>query len=241
MGSIESQTTSFMKHPMLSHVSEMKLVIFDVDGTLYNQKVLRKRMLGDLLRYYALRPLKFRELLILKSFREERELLADKKVESIERAQYEICAEKTGASVDKIRSIIDHWMFEYPLRYLGDCVFPGVHEFFQLLKKYQIHTAIYSDYEADGKMVAMGLEADKIICSTDEEINRLKPDPKGLLFLADYFKVSPEHCLFIGDRDERDGEAARNAGMPYQIIDTTKPFPYFELIHMVESEKLKGN
>ncbi|WP_196795358.1 HAD hydrolase-like protein [Richelia intracellularis] len=31
--------------------------------------------------------------------------------------------------------------------------------------------------------------------------------------------VSVEDCLLIGDRDDRDGECARRAGMKYFILD----------------------
>ena len=42
----------------------------------------------------------------------------------------------------------------------------------------------------------MGLQADLVVSSTDPEIDRLKPDPKGLLYICDHLGVSPADCLF---------------------------------------------
>ena len=64
----------------------------------------------------------------------------------------------------------------------------------------------------------MGLDADLVVSSTDKHIDSLKPNPAGLAYIIKKFNVSPEDCLFIGDRDELDGECARQAGMQYYIL-----------------------
>jgi hypothetical protein len=51
----------------------LKVLILNVDGTLYNQSKLRKRMSIELFKYYLVTPLKMKELLILYFFRMERE------------------------------------------------------------------------------------------------------------------------------------------------------------------------
>jgi beta-phosphoglucomutase-like phosphatase (HAD superfamily) len=48
-----------------------------------------------------------------------------------------------------------------------------------------------------------------------KEIARLKPHPLGLLTVAALLGVRPERCLIIGDRDDRDGEAARRGGFRF--------------------------
>ncbi len=66
----------------------VKAVIFDVDGTRYNQNKLRIYMLLNLLRYYITSPWCLRELKILRDFRRERERNAFNVEKNIESAQY---------------------------------------------------------------------------------------------------------------------------------------------------------
>jgi phosphoglycolate phosphatase/putative hydrolase of the HAD superfamily len=213
--------------------SAIKVVIFDVDGTLYTQSRLRKKMLVALLAYYAVRPWKVEEIMILQRFRAEREKRAGYAGGDLENAQYDWCIKKGGYSPAKVRRVIQQWMFTFPNPYLQKCTYPGTQSFFSKLKSKGIKVAIYSDYKAHDKLKAMGLEADLIVSSTDPEIDRLKPDPKGLLYIADKLQVSPHQCLFIGDRQEMDGECALKAGMPYLILDK-KPFKLFDFYHQLE-------
>ncbi len=197
----------------------IKLVIFDVDGTLYDQHKLRWRMFFALIRHFLLRPHKLKELFILKTFRKEREKKKDRQFDNLELAQYEWCHLKTGVDTGRIRAIISYWMQEYPLRYLPEFVYPGIHELFSGLKQLQIPVAILSDYPAEEKLKSMGLNADFVVSATHPEINSLKPDPKGLLFIAEQFNVNTQDCLYIGDRHDTDQEAARRAGMNCILAD----------------------
>jgi phosphoglycolate phosphatase/putative hydrolase of the HAD superfamily len=205
----------------------IKVVIFDVDGTLYTQSKLRKRMLYALLAYYAIRPWRIKEVLMLQSFRTEREKKALTLVSDLENAQYRLCAEKGNFPEKKIREVVNHWMFRFPNQYLAECRYPGIRELFAGLQKSGKKIGIYSDYEAHAKLEAMNLTADLVVSSTDPEIDRLKPDPRGLLYIAEKLNVAVTDCLFIGDRPELDGECAIRAGMPYLIV-VKKPFESFD-------------
>ncbi|WP_165963579.1 HAD family hydrolase [Hymenobacter radiodurans] len=222
-----------MKEYTIVDWSAIKVVIFDVDGTLYTQSRLRKRMFYALIKHYALRPWQAKDLMILQRFRVEREKRAGYAGGNLEKAQYEWCVEKGGYSPLKVRQVVEQWMFTFPNPYLAQCTYPGTHSFFAKLKSKGIKVAIYSDYKAHDKMLAMGLEADLIVSSTDPEIDRLKPDPTGLLYIANKLQVLPEQCLFIGDRQEMDGECAIRAGMPYLILDK-KPFNKFNFYQQLE-------
>ena len=48
---------------------EYRVVIFDLDGTLYYQRPFRLRMLRHLAGYVMAHPLRFRDLLIIKTYR----------------------------------------------------------------------------------------------------------------------------------------------------------------------------
>ncbi|RNI25591.1 HAD family hydrolase [Rufibacter latericius] len=210
---------------------KIKAVIFDVDGTLYNQSRLRKKMLFSLMRHYALKPWQLKDMLILHHFRAEREKKSGA-TGDLENAQYAWCASKGNFPIDRIKKVVQFWMFQFPNKYLPGCVYPGVKAFFEALQKKGIKIGIYSDYEAVEKLKAMNLNADVVVSSTSKLVDQLKPNPKGLLYIMAQLGVSPDECLFIGDRQELDGECAIRAGMPYLIVDK-KPFNEFDFYHLL--------
>lgn len=208
----------------------VKAVIFDVDGTLYAQAPLRRKMLLDLIGYYGLRPWRVGELLLLRRFRAEREKHASAAAQNLESAQYEWCAHATGYSVQQVRRVVEQWIFRHPTQYLAGCTYPGTHAFFAALRANGIKIGIYSDYPAHEKLAAMGLQADVVISSTDPEVNAFKPDSRGLRHLAAQFGLAPEDCLFIGDRPELDGACAAQAAMPFLLVEN-QPFADFTFFH----------
>lgn len=206
-----------------SNLNKLKLVIFDVDGTLYDQIKLRRKMMFSLLAYYLFRPWKLKELLIIYHFRKEREKKADYQGSDLQNEQYHWCGEKVDFSLEKIKSVVDKWIFDYPNRYLNRCIYPGVETLFEGLKKKKIAIAIYSDYDSELKMRSMDLNPDLIVSSTDNAINSMKPQPEGLNSIIEKFKIiDKSECLYIGDRDELDGECARRIGIPYIIINKSE-------------------
>lgn len=199
---------------------KIKLVIFDVDGTLYNQSKLRWQMLFALMGYYLLRPWKYKDFLILYHFRVEREKKADFLGADLLHLQYEWCADKIDVPLSRIKSVVNKWIFNFPNQYLASCKYPDINFFFESLKSRQISTAVYSDYDSDLKLKAMDLNVDLNVASTDESINAMKPLPNGLIEILTKFKIQDKNsCLFIGDREELDGECAKRAGIPYLIIN----------------------
>ena len=216
----------------------IKLVIFDVDGTLYNQKKLRHKMFFSLAGHYLTKPSRWSDLNILKTFRQEREKHKDLETNDLQNEQYAWCREKTGKDLSRIRQVVDHWIVTYPLRLLNNLVYPGLHELFDALKKAGIRIAVLSDYPAEEKMSAMGLQADLVTDAADSRVNALKPNPAGLLYITGFFMMDIRDCIFIGDRDDTDGEAARRIGMKYLIIDKDKMYThnYFQsLARQIES------
>lgn len=200
-------------------LSHIQLVVFDVDGTLYDQKRLRKAMLSKLITHYLFRPLRWYELKIISTFRKEREHLAAKKMTNLQEMQFQVCADKLGIEVNRVKKIIDHWIFSQPLPLLKQHVFPEIYHFLNKLREKNIPVAIWSDYAALDKLKAMDIEADLVVAATDASVDKFKPDPTGLNFILNHFKCKPENALMVGDRDELDGESARKVGMQYfQVV-----------------------
>ncbi len=198
----------------------MEALIFDLDGTLYDQGKLRRRMLLNLFFSLARNPLFIRDIKVLYAFRKKRELLSASREDvcCIDRRQYAEVARALGLSIVEVRRIVNDWIFEKPLKHLARCVYPGVKDLFSILKQKKYKIGIFSEYPCHAKLQALDLKVDAMICATDEQVDRFKPHPAGLLFTAKELGVPVMNCFFIGDRDDKDGECARRAGMPYLIL-----------------------
>jgi FMN phosphatase YigB (HAD superfamily) len=197
-----------------------KAVIFDVDGTLYDHARLKRLMLGRIAAFLLLHPWRAREIAVVRAFRKVQERLsAEGATGGLARAQYELAAERTGVPPERVREIVERWMHVEPLSYLRGCRHPGLPDFLTRLRDLGIHTAVFSDYPCAAKVRALGLSFECLADAQDPEIDRLKPDPRGLVVVARRLGVDVRDCLFVGDRDDKDGECARRAGMPYAILE----------------------
>lgn len=196
-----------------------KAIIFDVDGTLYDPRKLRLCMMCKMTLELMKHTFSINELKILWHFRKAREKNASHIGQNIEKLQFKWAADKLKASNKKVECVVQEWIFKKPLRYMAFCRYPGVLELFSELKKRNIRIGVFSDYPSIHKLTALGLEADAVVSATDPDVDRLKPDPKGLFAVASKLKVSIKDCILIGDRDDRDGECARRAGISYLILN----------------------
>ena len=195
-----------------------KAVIFDVDGTPYDQRELRLCMVREMFTCVLRQPGRIAELRILWHFRRMREKLAAEAAADLESRQYVWAAQAAGLSSEKVREVVKDWMVERPLAYLRSCRYPGAQALFSQCRRQGIPIGVFSDYPAIDKLRALGLTAQVVVSATCAEVNRLKPDPAGLLVAAAKLGVPALECLFIGDQEAKDGECARRAGMPYLIL-----------------------
>jgi putative hydrolase of the HAD superfamily len=197
---------------------QIKAVIFDVDGTLYSLKKLYDRMHWELFKYYLSHPTKILDIWILHNFIQARERNTSVLALDLETAQYEWAVHASRMPLVRVQQVVQRWIFDTPLNYLYDCRYPEMIELFLGLVDRGIPTAIFSDYPSQAKLACLGLSPQCIVSSTDKGVNRLKPNPKGLQAVVDKLGMGIQDCLFIGDRDDRDGECARRLGMHYLIL-----------------------
>jgi len=193
----------------------VELVVFDLDGTLYDAVPLRRRMLLALVAHCLSNPSSVLDVRILRQFRITRESLAMEEIAGIGRAQFERPATLLGIPPEKVESVVRRWMFEHPLRYLARYRFPGVRATFRKLGGMGVKSAILSDYPARRKLAALGLDAEIVVTALDPEIDRLKPQTEGLQRVVDLSGLDVDRCVFVGDREETDGRCARRMGMPF--------------------------
>lgn len=196
----------------------LRAVVFDLDGTLYRQAPLRRRMLVEL----ALAPLSgparaLRVTRVLKAFREDRERLRElgRGSEPLATLQYERPAAQLGVTPESVRDAVQHWMFERPLRHLARCARPRLDESLARLARADLCLGVFSDYPVDAKLTALGVRERFTVRfdATDPEVNALKPHPRGFEVAAARLGVAPAETLYVGDRMDVDVLGARAAGM----------------------------
>jgi len=200
---------------------EIRLVVFDVDGTLYDQRGLRLCMLREML-LAALRKRDIHFIRILSAYRRIREQLGDELHEDFERELASRTAASVGCSLERVQSTAAEWLEKRPLRHLSRYRYPRLPELFRGLRKHGKQIGIFSDYPAREKLQAMGLDADFVVCAGDADVGVLKPHAKGLRVLMARAAADPAQTVLIGDRPERDGLAAQGAEVR-ALIRSRKP------------------
>jgi FMN phosphatase YigB (HAD superfamily) len=189
----------------------IRLVAFDVDGTLYRQRPLRLRMARDLL-WHTLARRDLATLRVLRVYRHLREQMGDAQVEDFAERLVADTAATTGLSPAEVRAIVSQWIDRHPLPYLRACRYAGLSELFAGLRRHGKTIGVLSDYPAAAKLAALELAADHVVAADDPCIGVLKPHPRGLETLIRQASATPAATLLIGDRAERDGLVARAAG-----------------------------
>lgn len=205
---------------------DIDLVVFDVDGTLYDQKRLRLVMLRRLLAA-TWKSRSLDTLQTLRTFRQVREVLGDHPEPDFMHLQYTRTASRHNKTEEEVRALTTEWMERKPLPFLADCRYPHLDSLFAGLRGAGKQIAVFSDYPATDKLAALGLQAAPVVCATDADIARLKPDPFGLLAILRRTGVPAQRTLMVGDRVDRDGLAARQAGVR-ALIRASKTHPEFD-------------
>ncbi|CAN7321509.1 MULTISPECIES: HAD family hydrolase [Ensifer] len=190
----------------------VRLVVFDLDGTLYDQRRLRARMLLRLVADAA-RRCSLGTIRILRAFRDCREELGDALATDVAARQYELTAERCGQSPESVRKTVEEWIERRPLDLLPACRCRGVERVFAGLAVQGKTIAVLSDYPASEKLKALGLGASIVVSAMDPEVGALKPHPAGLAHVLNRAQVPAEQAIMIGDRVERDWAVAQSHGM----------------------------
>jgi HAD superfamily hydrolase (TIGR01509 family) len=197
-------------------------ILFDVDGTLYHQGGLRRAMLGRLLMAAIANPFAgvttFRAL---QAYRKAQESLRGAEVEgALASAHLRLACEQCGAAEEVVAQAVGRWMEKEPLALLERFVDPALRAFLSAARARGVRLGVFSDYPAATKLHAMGLTEffDVIVAAQDAAVNRFKPHPSGLLEALRRLDAAPDRALYVGDRHEVDGAAARAAGVPCIIV-----------------------
>ncbi|MBE6354970.1 HAD family hydrolase [Treponema sp.] len=213
-------------------MKNIKAVIFDFDGTLYDHKGAVRKLLKEL---------KFSHKLLAGAERKVRSRLkgiyTGDRQSFDERFFYEF-----SRIVKKSPRDLQDW---YDSVYLEAMITSlkknfkaraNVNSLLTFLKEQKIKTAVYSDYsKTKERMEALNINTAAVTgIFNAEDLGGLKPAVQLLYKITEELKVKPEETLFIGDRSDTDGKGALAAGMNYIQVLTHKTKKNEETLTWVE-------
>jgi len=207
----------------------IRAVLFDLDGTLYDQRRMRTLMAMELAAMLLRRPFQApRDWRTLAAFRKAQESLRHgRRARSGPAAQLEEAAARLRMPLAEVEAVTTEWMMERPLKHMARCRAAGTIELLASLQARGIEMGVLSDYPAAAKLQALGIASSfsVVLCATDPEIGAFKPDPRGFLAAADRWQLPPAEVLMVGDRADADAAGASAAGMPCVIIGRSQAAP----------------
>jgi len=192
--------------------------LVDLDGTLYRSRPVKLLSGVELL---TGGPHIWR---MIAAFRREHESLRASLREPVDnpfRLQIERTAERLGCAPEVVEAHVREWMFCRPGKWLARAGRRWLLEAMVRFREQGGKTALVSDYPAHEKLKALhaGTLFDVVIASGEPSgPGRLKPRPDGFLLAAERLELSAGECLVIGDREDADGQAARNGGFAFQHV-----------------------
>jgi HAD superfamily hydrolase (TIGR01549 family) len=203
-------------------LNDVRAIVFDVDGTLYHHRSLRRRVLLELASRSFLHPISQRKTIpILRAYRRAQELARTRPhTLDAREMQLQIACELSREAPDLVHRTAAEWIHQRPLRHLRNHMLPGLLDFLSAARKRGIRLGVVSDYPAAEKLKAMGIIGyfDVVVSSYDDHIARFKPDPTGLRECLRRLDSQPQESIYIGDRLEVDQPCAANAGTDFILI-----------------------
>lgn len=194
---------------------DTKVVIFDLDGTLYNKRGMVRRMMCGAL-------LEWRMMLVERKTRKHLKGVWIGDSEAFYKTYFQTMANGRLFSEEYAR-----WW--YSMRYMPLMVkllrkyyqpASWVMPFIKQCKELGVRLVVLSDYgHTSEKLEALGLDYslfDWVISAP--ELGGLKPAPKLMARVSAQMGVHPNQCMVIGDREDTDGELARSVNAPFYLV-----------------------
>lgn len=201
-------------------IEKYKAVIFDLDGTLYNNKGLpMKLVLGDI-----------RNMFVLGAERKARKQIKGidfKDAAGVYDALFQKMTEvKKSLTIEKARRWYQDRYMPLQVAILGMYfdIRPLTIELLEAMKARNLKVILYSDYGHESeKIEALGIPQnlfDGIVSAA--KMGGLKPARTSMERLMTQFELTADSTLYIGDREDTDGESARAVGMDFFNVKRDK-------------------
>ena len=198
-----------------SALNGVRTVVLDLDGTLYDKRGLAKRVVQKL--WWCLPLL-------------AAERLARKNAHYVQYASEEEFFGAFFATMARghwwSASIAARWYFRIYMPTMIAMIKKYHHPRQEVMalvdecRQRGICMAIYSDYGAVvEKLEALGIDPNLFeLMISAPELGALKPSEPCARRVMEMLQAVPETTLFVGDRDEKDGESARSVGAHFLLI-----------------------
>jgi FMN phosphatase YigB (HAD superfamily) len=197
-------------------MKKIEAVAFDFDGTLYSFESIRRPFL---MRYWY-RAKSIRAFLRARQVMREERFSGPEEMLSF---QDRWVAERLNISPKKARARFEKLM----IKGLASCLKPsrqrvGLEDFLNVCIEKEIKIILISDLPVDDKLKAIGLAhfpwAAKVAA---DDIGVLKPRPEIFQTAFEQAKCDPANSIYIGDREDTDGEGAFGLDMTFIQMATT--------------------
>jgi HAD superfamily hydrolase (TIGR01549 family) len=195
---------------------DTKVVVFDLDGTLYSKRGMVRRMMCGAL-------LEWRMMFIERKTRKHLRGVWAGDAETFDQIYFQTMANGRLFSAGYARWWYTTRYMPLMVKVLRKHYQPAswVMPFIKQCKELGVRLVILSDYgHTLEKLEALGLESslfDWVISAPD--LGGLKPAPKLMARVAAQMGVHPNQCLIIGDREDTDGELARSVNAPFHLVE----------------------
>jgi len=202
---------------ILRDFQNIKAILFDVDGTLYNQSLIRLLMGWSLLfNTGSRRHTMWDRIRIVSQFRKDLEKLRClESIADLEAEHLNLTASGLKIDIGIVKEVIEEWMHQRPVYWLKKIANQENVLFLGKLKRRGYRLGVFSDYPAEEKLEALGYPRDLfdfVLCGTDSEIKAFKPNPAGFVYALRLWGCKPEHLLYVGDRIDVDIKGAKSCG-----------------------------
>lgn len=181
-------------------------VVFDVDGTLYENWRMYLRSL----------PFGFKHPRLVGAFsRVRRRIRKLRPIEDFYRLQAELLAEELRLEPEASRRLLNETVYDEWERLLqGMPLSPGVEGLLETLRElHDLKIGVLSDFPIKRKLRLIGLEEGWDVALSSEEIGYLKPNPEPFEEVARRLDTPPEAVLYVGNSYRYDVLGSKAVGM----------------------------
>lgn len=205
---------------METMLPDIKAVAFDLDGTLYPNHSLYRRLL----------PFVLKEWRLLAAFGRARDIIRAEQEQRRQDAascpgggyyglQARLTAKLLRAAPEPVQEKIERLIYRgWEHHFKKIKLFPHVAQTLAALRQAGLKLGLLSDFPPETKLEYLGITGfwDAVLCS--ERTGALKPAARPFLELACALGLAPEQVLYVGNSRRCDIRGARQAGMRAALV-----------------------